>query len=39
VHRLRRRCRELLREEISQTLATRADVEDEFRHLIALLRS
>ena len=30
VHRLRRRYRELLREEISHTVATAGDVEDEF---------
>jgi len=39
VHRLRRRYRELLREEIAQTVATVGDVEDELRHLIAVLRS
>jgi RNA polymerase sigma factor (sigma-70 family) len=39
VHRLRRRYRELLREEIAQTVATVGDVEDELRHLIGLLRS
>jgi RNA polymerase sigma-70 factor (ECF subfamily) len=39
VHRLRRRYRELLREEIAHTVATAGDVEDELRHLIALLRS
>lgn len=39
VHRLRRRYRELLREEIAQTVATVGDVEDELRHLISLLRS
>src|SRR5947209_1790492 len=39
VHRLRRRYRELLREEIAHTVATVGDVEDELRHLIALLRS
>jgi RNA polymerase sigma-70 factor (ECF subfamily) len=39
VHRLRRRYRELLREEIAHTVATVGDVEDELRYLIALLRS
>src|SRR5262249_28473653 len=39
VHRLRSRYRELLREEISQTVATLGDVEDEVRHLISVLRS
>jgi RNA polymerase sigma factor (sigma-70 family) len=38
VHRLRRRYRELLREEIANTVATAGDVEDELRHLIAVLR-
>lgn len=36
-HRLRRRYRELLREEIAQTVTTPADVEDELRHLFAAL--
>lgn len=33
VHRLRRRCRELLREEISQTVSTPEAIEDELKHL------
>jgi RNA polymerase sigma-70 factor (ECF subfamily) len=33
VHRLRKRCRELLREEVGQTVADDADVDDELRHL------
>lgn len=37
VHRLRQRYRELLREEIANTVASEADVEDELRHLFALL--
>jgi len=37
VHRLRRRYRELIRDEIAQTVATPADVEDELRHLLAAL--
>ena len=37
VHRLRKRFRELFRDEISQTLAHDADVEDEMRHLAAAL--
>lgn len=37
VHRLRKRFREVYREEISQTLAHDADVEDEMRHLAAAL--
>lgn len=38
-HRFRRRYRELLREEISQTVVVAADVEDELRHLVAVLRA
>ena len=38
-HRLRQRYRELLREEVAQTVATPAEIEDELRHLIAALRS
>jgi RNA polymerase sigma factor (sigma-70 family) len=38
-HRLRQRYRQLLREEIAQTVATPAEIEDELRHLIAALRS
>jgi RNA polymerase sigma factor (sigma-70 family) len=37
VHRLRKRFREIYREEISQTLADREDVETELRHLAAAL--
>ena len=33
-HRLRRRCRELLRAEIAQTVATVADIDAEIRHLL-----
>jgi RNA polymerase sigma factor (sigma-70 family) len=36
-HRLRKRFRELYREEISQTLEDGADVEDELRHLAAVI--
>jgi RNA polymerase sigma factor (sigma-70 family) len=36
-HRLRKRFREIYREEISQTLADGAEVEDELRHLAAAL--
>jgi RNA polymerase sigma factor (sigma-70 family) len=39
VHRMRQRYRELLREEIAQTVPTAGDVEDELRHLIRVLRS
>lgn len=38
-HRLRVRYRELLREEISHTVATPDELEDELRHLIAVLRT
>jgi RNA polymerase sigma-70 factor (ECF subfamily) len=38
-HRFRHRYQLLLREEISHTVAVASDVEDELRHLIAVLRS
>jgi RNA polymerase sigma factor (sigma-70 family) len=38
-HRLRRRYRQLLREEIANTVATPADIENELRELIAALRA
>ena len=38
-HRLRRRYRLLLREEIAQTVAVPSDVEDELRHFIAILQT
>ena len=38
-HRLRVRYRELLREEISRTVTVPGEVEDELRHLVAVLRS
>jgi RNA polymerase sigma factor (sigma-70 family) len=37
VHRLRQRYRQLLREEIAQTVAEPGGVEDELRHLVAVL--
>lgn len=37
VYRLRQRYRQLLREEIAQTVATAGEVEDELRHLSAVL--
>ena len=37
VHRLRKRFREIYREEISQTLADGADLDAELRHLAAAL--
>jgi RNA polymerase sigma factor (sigma-70 family) len=38
-HRLRQRYRQLLREEVAQTVATPGDVEDELRELIMALRA
>lgn len=38
-HRLRRRYRELLREEIAHTVAVPGDVEDELRHFISVLQA
>ena len=38
-HRLRRRYRELLREEIAQTVAVPGDIEDELRHFISVLQT
>ena len=38
-HRFRQRYRQVLREEIAQTVATPSDIEDEVRHLIAALRA
>ena len=38
-HRFRQRYRELLREEIAHTVALPGDIEDELRHLIAVLRT
>ena len=38
-HRLRRRYRELLHEEIAHTVIAPGDVEDELRHLVAVLRA
>jgi RNA polymerase sigma factor (sigma-70 family) len=38
-HRLRQRYRQLLREEVAQTVATPAEIEGELRHLIVALRS
>jgi RNA polymerase sigma factor (sigma-70 family) len=38
-HRLRQRYQLLLREEISHTVAIASDIEDELRHLIAVLRT
>jgi RNA polymerase sigma-70 factor (ECF subfamily) len=37
VHRLRKRFREIYREEITQTLAEGTDLEEELRHLAAAL--
>jgi RNA polymerase sigma factor (sigma-70 family) len=38
-HRLRQRYRELLREEVAHTVILPGDIEDELRHLIAVLRA
>jgi RNA polymerase sigma-70 factor (ECF subfamily) len=38
IHRLRRRCRDVLREEIAQTVADPAEIDDELRSLFATLR-
>ena len=38
-HRFRQRYQELLREEIAHTVATPSDIEDELRHLIAVIRA
>src|SRR5213592_874868 len=38
-HRLRQRYRELLRDEIAQTVAVPGDVEDEVRHFISVLQA
>jgi RNA polymerase sigma-70 factor (ECF subfamily) len=37
VHRLRRRYRDLLRQEIAQTVSSEAEVDDELRHLIEVV--
>jgi len=39
VHRLRRRYRDLVRDEIAQTVAGPEDVDEELRHLLAALRA
>jgi RNA polymerase sigma factor (sigma-70 family) len=39
LHRLRQRYRQLLREEIAHTVMVSGDIEDELRHLIAVLRA
>ena len=38
-HRLRERYRQLLREEIAHTVMAPGDIEDELRHLMAILRA
>jgi RNA polymerase sigma-70 factor (ECF subfamily) len=37
VHRLRRTFRELIREEIAHTVATRSEIDEELRYLIRLM--
>ena len=39
VHRLRERYRELLRAEVGQSVAISAEVDEELRHLAAILRT
>jgi hypothetical protein len=39
VFRLKARYREILHEQVAQTVGTAADVKDELRHLIAALRT
>lgn len=39
VHRLRHRYREVLRAEITETVESESDVDDEMRHLVAVLRA
>jgi RNA polymerase sigma-70 factor (ECF subfamily) len=39
VHRMRRRYRELLRDEVARTVAAPGQVEEELRHLVAALRT
>ena len=39
VHRLRRRFRDLFREEIAHTVATRAEIDEELRYLVQLMTS
>jgi RNA polymerase sigma-70 factor (ECF subfamily) len=39
VHRMRRRLREILRDEVAQTIGDPADVDGELRHLLAVLGS
>ena len=38
-YRFRQRYQQLLREEIAHTVATPGDIEDELRHLIAVVRA
>jgi RNA polymerase sigma-70 factor (ECF subfamily) len=38
IHRLRQRHRELVREQIAQTVPTVAEIDEELRHLVAALR-
>ena len=37
VHRLRKRFRDLFREEVAQTVASAEDIEEELRHLLSVL--
>jgi hypothetical protein len=38
IHRLRKRHRELVREQIAHTVPTVAEIDEELRHLVAALR-
>jgi RNA polymerase sigma-70 factor (ECF subfamily) len=38
VHRLRRRLRDLLREEVAHTVTAEAEIDEELRHLITAIR-
>jgi DNA-directed RNA polymerase specialized sigma24 family protein len=38
-YRLRQRCRQVLREEIAHTVMAAGDIDDELRHLVAILRA
>ncbi len=39
IHRMRQRHRELLREEVAQTVPTVVEIDDELRHLVSVLRA
>jgi RNA polymerase sigma-70 factor (ECF subfamily) len=37
VHRLRKRCRQLLRDAVAQTVAAEAEIDEELRHLFGVV--